>query len=729
MARAVNSSITSPRAMRSAAWAGLGLLVLTRLVLALVPMSEATEMVVSGVLTYLLPMLLGVIGGVVLGVRLRRRIERQFWGILAFSFALVLVVESHWTWYSATIDFHGPPLTAPIRALYVVAGSLYIVLILMMTRFSERSIASKLRFYVDLSAVIVVLFSVMYLARGLPFNRGSAPSLAYAVQYALYETLGLTILGAIAAAAVGWKRYRWRAWERLVVVALGGYGIGLIIFPFWYEAWLRSTEAEAGWIGLILGCAVYLLVVAGVYRVTAADVEALDEPWPMPEFGSAGGWRALPVVIAALLPPLGWYAIMLQDTADGLPLVVAVAVLAVLLVARSWLTALEIAHHRLSAVTDDLTGAYNERYLNSRLDELIGGRGAYEFSLVLFEIADYGRVVEVFGREWAEHSLRHVADNMVARSPSGADVFRLGGGAQLAALLPETTIEATTRFAAAVTVGATRGLSGQRMPMVSLFAGIACFPVHALDPEGLLMCARIALESARQGDEGHVGVYSPATDGDRTSDTRVDIRALRETVRALAAAVDARDPATRNHSAQCAELATSLARRIGMTEESVQLIGLAALMHDVGKIGVPDSILLKPGPLDPEERLAVQEHCDLGVRILAPANLGDIMPLVRHHHERWDGAGYPDGLAGEEIPLEARVMAVCDTYETLTAGRPYQDVVGMRQALDEIQACAGTQFDPVVAREFGAMLDPHLDAERQRSPSPLPDLATGDASP
>lgn len=723
----MNARARHAREWRIAAWSGLAAILAIRVALAAVPMSEIDEMVLSDLLTYLLPMFIAAAGSTVLVFRLKSGIERHFWGMLAFAFTLILVVESHWTWYAATIDFHGPPLTAPIRFLYVAAAALFVGLILTMTRLRERSIAHRLRFYVDLAAAMLVLFSCLYLVQGLPF--ATSVTLASAVQSALYQMFGLTILGAVFAVIFGWKAYRWRAWERLVVAALTTYALGLIVVPFWYDSWIKSTEAEAGWIGVILGGGAYLLTIAHVYRLTDANAVALENPWPMPVFNwNRGFWRSLPVVLAAFLPILGWYAIVLQDTSAGAPLLVAVPLLALLLVARSWLTAFEIAHHRLAAVTDDITGAYNESYLHSRLEELIGGRGAYESNLVLFEISDYSRLVETFGRECAERVLRRVADTMIAQSPSGAEVFRLSGGAQLAATLPETTLEATTEFGAAVTLKASRGSVEQREPVVSIFAGIASFPGHALDPEGLLMCARAALESARRGDEGRVSVFSGPTDVAQHEPGGVDLRALRETVRALAAAVDARDAATRNHSAHCAELATALARRIGMAGESVQLIGLAALMHDVGKIGIPDSILLKPGPLDPDERLAVQEHCDLGARIIAPANLGDIMPLVRHHHERWDGTGYPDGLAGEEIPLEARVMAVCDTYETLTAGRPYRGVVEMRAALDEIENCAGTQFDPVIAREFIAMMDPLVAAARRESVSLFPDLATGDAA-
>jgi HD-GYP domain-containing protein (c-di-GMP phosphodiesterase class II) len=181
-------------------------------------------------------------------------------------------------------------------------------------------------------------------------------------------------------------------------------------------------------------------------------------------------------------------------------------------------------------------------------------------------------------------------------------------------------------------------------------------------------------------------------------------RSHRATVRALAAVVDARDPATKHHSENVAELAMSLAQVLGLTESQVRIVELASQMHDVGKIGIRDDVLLKPSALTAEERVHVEEHPTLGERILMPAQLDEILPAVRHHHERWDGTGYPDRLRGIEIPIEARLLSVCDAFEAMTTTRTYRVGLSLEEAVAEIEACAGTQFDPDVAAAFARMV-------------------------
>lgn len=712
--------------IRLAAWGGLAVLVAIRAVLALMRFDPLTEMVAADLTTYLPPILLASLTCYVTASRVRPGMERRFWFLLGFATTLILIVESHWTWYSANIDFHGPPQDAPIRALYLVASATFIGLILTLTPVGTRSASRRVRFYVDVGIAMTVGFAGTYIGWMYRFAPTSGDHVTLGVQSAIYTVVGVSMWVAIVAVLFGWKAFEWRRWEQLTVASLGLFGAGLIANPIWYQAALRETEPSVSWITLLFGGGVYLLFIAAVYRATALPAEALEELWPLrggPQFKIA--WRAYPSVMAASLPVFGWYVLRLGNAPQAHPLALAIGLLVLLLVTRSWLMALEITHHRLRAVTDDVTGAYNDRYLRTRLDELIGMHGGYEACVVVFEIDGYRRLRDSYGRRVAEQLLRRLADSMLAQAPAGAEIFRLRGG-RLVAVLTDTTVDASTKFAATVVVQERRPPASSGELCNSVFAGIAAFPLHALDSDGLLACANAALEEARRKADGHVGVFEASEDGGAEAST-ANLRTLRETVRVLAAAVDARDAATRHHSVHCAELATALARELGLEEERVQLIGLAALVHDVGKIGVSDEILLKPGKLTPDERLAVMEHCGLGERILEPANLGEILPLVRHHHERWDGQGYPDRLAGEEIPLEARILAVCDTYETITAGRPYRPAGTVKAALQEVAACAGSQFDPRVAGAFIAMMGAHARPDPQRTQYSWGDAATSES--
>jgi putative nucleotidyltransferase with HDIG domain len=168
-------------------------------------------------------------------------------------------------------------------------------------------------------------------------------------------------------------------------------------------------------------------------------------------------------------------------------------------------------------------------------------------------------------------------------------------------------------------------------------------------------------------------------------------------VRALAAAIDARDNYTHEHSAGVVSLAREVARRLGLDEPEIERVERAALLHDVGKVAIPNEILHKPGPLDDEEWAVMREHPVIGEQILRRTpELADIAPLVRHEHERWDGGGYPDGIAGEAIPVGARIILACDAYNAMITKRPYREPMSEEAAFAELRSHAGSQFDPAV---------------------------------
>jgi putative two-component system response regulator len=163
----------------------------------------------------------------------------------------------------------------------------------------------------------------------------------------------------------------------------------------------------------------------------------------------------------------------------------------------------------------------------------------------------------------------------------------------------------------------------------------------------------------------------------------------------LANAIEVHDASMEGHTERLAELAVEIGKRLGLSEPEIEDLTLGAILHDVGKIGIPDSILMKPGPLTPDERLAIEQHPEIGDRMLAPITmLGAVRPVVRHHHERWDGAGYPDRLAGEEIPLFARIVALADSIEAMSGERPYRRPLDEKAILAELDRGDGAQWDP-----------------------------------
>jgi putative nucleotidyltransferase with HDIG domain len=177
------------------------------------------------------------------------------------------------------------------------------------------------------------------------------------------------------------------------------------------------------------------------------------------------------------------------------------------------------------------------------------------------------------------------------------------------------------------------------------------------------------------------------------------------TLEALVNALEAKDPHLRGHSARVADLSASVAAQLGCSDEAVEAIRTGGRLHDIGKIGIREEILNKQGPLTPEEREHVRQHVILGAEILGPlGNLGEVVPYVRHHHEHWDGRGYPDGLSGEAIPLGARILGTAEVYDALTTARPYQAKMEPAAALARMQQLTGNVLDPNVFTALSAVV-------------------------
>jgi putative nucleotidyltransferase with HDIG domain len=245
-------------------------------------------------------------------------------------------------------------------------------------------------------------------------------------------------------------------------------------------------------------------------------------------------------------------------------------------------------------------------------------------------------------------------------------------------------------------------------------------PAEARSLAGLGYCSLLMLSLAVEGspyalievydheprrfttDELRLATALAAEAGTMVSRARMSERledAYFATLGALAAALEAKDAYTNDHASEIAELAGRVCDALGLEPRTTRVVKLGALLHDIGKIGIPEAILRKPGSLTGEEMLVMQRHPDIGARILEPVPyFAELVPLVRSSHERWDGRGYPEGRAADDIPLGSRVIAVCDAFHAMTEDRVYRRAVPLPSAMAEIERCAGSQFDPVCAR-------------------------------
>lgn len=187
-------------------------------------------------------------------------------------------------------------------------------------------------------------------------------------------------------------------------------------------------------------------------------------------------------------------------------------------------------------------------------------------------------------------------------------------------------------------------------------------------------------------------------------------RAYLESIQTLRYTVEAKDSYTRGHSDRVADFSVLIGKYLGLSEEDLKILRIGGLFHDIGKIGVPDSILLKEAKLTDEEYSEIKNHPSIGKQILSNAEIfKDMIPIVYHHHEKFNGTGYPEGLSGENIPLFARIAAVADTFDAMTTKRSYRNALPLEVVRTEIERCTGTQFDPQIAKVFLDILDHHYD--------------------
>jgi diguanylate cyclase (GGDEF)-like protein/PAS domain S-box-containing protein len=356
---------------------------------------------------------------------------------------------------------------------------------------------------------------------------------------------------------------------------------------------------------------------------------------------------------------------------------------------------------RLSAqaTLDTVTGLANHRAFHERLGAEIGRARLHgrDLSLAIVDIDRFRDVNNRFGHLMGDEVLAEMGRRLGAQVGAGEMAARIGGE-KFALILPEIGGLEAWRTVDAVR-GAITARPFEQAGQLTVSAGI-CDLSEASTPEEIIRLADGALYWAKAHGRDVAFLYSPDVVRELSAAERAEAMERAQALaglQGLARAVDAKDPSTRRHSERVAALAVAVAKELGWTDERCRQLREAGLLHDVGKIGVPDAVLFKPGRLSDAEYEIVKKHAPLGGEIVADILSAEQASWVRHHHERVDGAGYPDGLPGDEIPDGARVLAVVDSWDVMTSVRAYSDARGREEALAELQRCSGSQFDPGVA--------------------------------
>ena len=383
-------------------------------------------------------------------------------------------------------------------------------------------------------------------------------------------------------------------------------------------------------------------------------------------------------------------------------------------IGRAIIVAIENTSLRLRSTTDFLTNLSNHRHFHESLE--VETKRALQngtsLSVAMMGLDDFGQINNIYGHAVGDMRIRSIANKLKTNAREDNIVCRVGGD-EFAFIMPDTDSLSAYNVALRLQAGIVE--PDDICPLITNASiGIATLPDHATTREDLVSKADGALYWAKFHGRGQVVVFDPDLVQALGPEQRISLleeEAYFDMVRMLAAAVDARDAYTEQHSRRVASFVVVLATHMGLKETHIRDLETAALLHDVGKIGIPDAILRKPGKLEPAEYEQIKAHPTLGVNILSAIPKQELLPWIESHHERWDGSGYPHGLAGEDIPLEGRIIAICDAYDAMTDDRPYHKALSFEQANQELLRWAGRQFDPQMVKlmlEITADLGAHF---------------------
>ena len=389
----------------------------------------------------------------------------------------------------------------------------------------------------------------------------------------------------------------------------------------------------------------------------------------------------------------------------------------------------------LNSNEDTLTGLYNHRTFQEYLSKELykADNASQELSILIFDVNNISTINKELGHSKGDEIIKLVASK-IKQNIRANDIAGRYGGDEIAVILPDTGTEDAKYLAEYLTYSLSCCLVDDVGP-VKVSVGLASYPNSAVEQEKLLILAEQAMYiSKSKGYQNGISTIVSSLDFDFwddmalssfasvltkrhasigvnfeeelvnkfTNEEIINQNHLIDVVTSLATAIDAKDEYTKDHSTSVSRYAEALARALNLPEKEVERIKLGAMLHDVGKIGIPENVLRKPTKLSDDEWAIMKQHPTIGAeKVLMPNKaLHDLIPMVKYHHEHWDGTGYPDKLKGEEIPYTARIVSIADAFHALVSDRPYRKGLGVEKACEILKLGAGIQWEKEMVRVF-----------------------------
>lgn len=624
------------------------------------------------------------------------------------SFGTILLVAGEIAWCVLDLTLPESDIPSPGVADYLFSAGYAFLMASsgLLVRFSKGEIIRRLRYLFDAAifsvAVLVVTWIFLLAPQLTEHGHFDFHALNFSTIYPLFDVATLTL---IFLSVLGFKKQAWSPAEKLFATSVGLFFVAdlaynsLELSSSYDTALASSLVPDLTWMFGYLALALALRAVPAHQRDTDDRVFRLDVT-AKSELSWIDVYSPVFSLIVAMMITYSLQFWVDDRFTHRLMTVVSIFIVASVIV-RNALVVFENRSLANVALRDPLTGLYNHRFFHEQLEREVerSRREGTSVTVVAIDLDDFAVLNDTLGHQAGDELLARFAAALVTTIRVYDIAARLGGD-EFALILADTTADEASTLVRRV--GESLASMNKGPLTITFSAGIAAFPEHAVSKDDLLRKADSALYWSKYNGKDTTTVYDESL---RFLSPNERIERIREqsylnTVKVLASAVDARDPYTQHHSRNVAALAALLATRLGLAPDHVKLVEVAALLHDVGKLGVSDNLLKKDGPLTDDEVHEIREHPLLATKILNSGNLRRIIPWVRSHHERWDGRGYPDGLKGESIPLESRIIAICDAYDAMLSERHYRPAMSKREAIAELLKESGKQFDPELVRSF-----------------------------